>query len=557
MNTRIENGQNGVATSAVSVKVIDNRNNGGNFKWQIEKINVIKEYFNEDFFNDDLGQYIEVEIVVNSREVFPKVYFNGDCYVPEVSAFQSSKKSVSDMVASMTEMIKNIAVECGFIESDFYPTSFVNLTPNVFGTMVKNVFGTMGEQEQVVEQENENEQEYASIEYLRNVMPVVPVGIIKENIEKCVKDLNLDTMDFNEFCDKLWNDYVWEEVFTDEALESDTREYMEFNDRVRYIIENEINGVFIDQNDMVEVEVDYAPKNDTPCLVDNVYYVNSEYDIDRGIERVADTIEKYLLNYTSSYLDQFGDCVITVYWDYFSENDMKMLIENSIFALAVRDTLYERGVIENLNDFLVYDNGVYVTVDYDKIFNKGNVLNILRRECALCEVDEYSMTINALADRCGGDYVNAPIHVMYDKESDTYYVNGLGEDNDYAINEKLTSKTSYMELYDMITELLENENDIIEYIYGLDSRPSWVTRNDINVVDSYNGDYLDIVMFGSYHVGLYYDSSESVYDFAKVDSSSAYSVEDMRYAVEIMENRDYIVSLAKKVLAKCGLNKVA
>lgn len=196
--------------------------------------------------------------------------------------------------------------------------------------------------------------------------------------------------------------------------------------------------------------------SNAPCLVDNVYYVNTEYDIDRGIERVADTIEKYLLNYTSSYLDQFGDCVITVYWDYFSENDMKMLIENSIFALAVRDTLYERGVIENLDDFLVYDDGVYVTVDYDKIFNKGNVLNILRRECALCEVDEYEMTINALADMCGGYYVNAPIHVMYDKESDSYYVNGLGEDNDYAINEKLTSKTSYMELYDMITELLEN-----------------------------------------------------------------------------------------------------
>lgn len=353
MNKTNVNGQNGVATSAVNVHCIDNRNNGGNFKWQIEKVNVIKEYFNEDFFADELGQYIEVEIVVNSREVFPKVYFNGDCYVPEVSAFQSSKKSVSDMVASMTEMIKNIAVECGFIESDFYPLSFVNLTPSVFGTMVENVFGTMGEQEQVVEQENENEQEYASIEYLRNVMPVVPVGIIKENIEKCVKDLNLDTMDFNEFCDKLWNDYVWEEVFTDEALESDTREYMEFNDRVRYIIENEINGVFIDQNDMVEVEVDYAPKNDTPCL-------------DSDIDRVVNTIKSYLANYVPSYLDQFGDCVITIGWDNFSEEDMKMLIENDIFEGLVIDNL----VGENISDMLVYDNGVYVIVDYDKMFNK-------------------------------------------------------------------------------------------------------------------------------------------------------------------------------------------
>lgn len=116
---------------------------------------------------------------------------------------------------------------------------------------------------------------------------------------------------------------------------------------------------------VVEQEISNAP-----CLVDNVYYVNSEYDIDRGIERVADTIEKYLGSYMPSYLDKFGDCVITVYWDSFTEQDMKMLIENNIFAMSVRDTLYERGVIVNLSGFLVYDDGVYVTVDYDKMFNK-------------------------------------------------------------------------------------------------------------------------------------------------------------------------------------------
>lgn len=203
---------------------------------------------------------------------------------------------------------------------------------------------------------------------------------------------------------------------------------------------------------VVEQEISNAP-----CLVDNVYYVNSEYDIDRGIERVADTIEKYLGSYTSSDLDSFGECVITIYWDSFTEQDMKMLIENETFAMGVRDMLLDRGAIENLNDYLVYDDGVYVTVDYDKTFDKSIVLNALRRECALCDVDEYEISINTLADICGGGYyVNAPIYVMYNKESDTYYVNGLGEDNDYAINEKLTSKTRYMELYDMITELLEN-----------------------------------------------------------------------------------------------------
>ena len=188
MNRNNFNGQNSVATSAVNVVVNDIRNNGGNYKWQIEKVNVIKEFFNDDFFADDLGQYIEVEIVVNSREVFPKVYFNGEYYFPEVSAFQSSKKSVSDMVASMTEMIKNIAVECGFIESDFYPLSFVSFV----------------QQEQVAEQdEDEQDEDDAAIEYLREVMPVIPVDIISEKIDECVVDLCLVENDKSTFWDEV------------------------------------------------------------------------------------------------------------------------------------------------------------------------------------------------------------------------------------------------------------------------------------------------------------------------------------------------------------------
>lgn len=425
----------------VNVVVNDIRNNGGNYKWQIEKINVIKEFFNDDFFNDELGQYIEVDIMVNGSEVFPRVCFDGKYDVPKsVAAFQSSKKSVSDMVASMTEMIKRIAVEYGYIESDFYPLSFVSFV----------------QQEQVAEQENEQEQDDAAIEYLREVMPVIPVDIISEKIDECVEDLCLvedgKRMDFDKFCDVLWDDYVWDEVFTDEALENETREWMEFNDRVRYIIENEKENIFTTYDNEIVGEI--VEKSDAPCLVDGVYYVNSEYDIDGGIERVADTIEKYLGSYTPSYLDSFGDCTITIYWDEFNEQDMKMLIENDIFAMSVRDTLYDRGVIKNLSGFLVYDDGVYVDVDYDKTFNKSNVLNTLRREYALCDDDVYEMPINTLADRCGGYHVNAPIYVMYDKENDNYYVNGTSDDD--SINDELTSKTTYMELYDMITELLEN-----------------------------------------------------------------------------------------------------
>ena len=218
---------------------------------------------------------------------------------------------------------------------------------------------------------------------------------------------------------------------------------------------------------VVEQEISNAPSLDgwidgERAWDDDVYYVNSEYDIDRGIERVADTIEKYLGSYNPSYLDSFGECVITVYWDSFTEQDMKMLIENDIFAMSVRDTLYDRGVIQSLSGFLVYDDGVYVTVDYDKTFDKSIVLNTLRREYNYpwCDDDDvYEMPINTLADRCGGYHVIAPIYVMYDKENDSYYVNGTSGDD--SINDELTSKTTYMELYDMITETI-NVADTIE-----------------------------------------------------------------------------------------------
>lgn len=181
-----------------------------------------------------------------------------------------------------------------------------------------------------------------------------------------------------------------------------------------------------------------APKNDTPCL-----------DIDIAVDRVVNTIKSYLEDYDGLMLDYDGDSAcICIGWDNFSDEDMQMLIEDDVFEGLVVGEL----VGENISDVLVYDDGVYVTVDYDKTFDKSNVLNTLRREYALCDVDEYEMPINTLADRCGGYHVNAPIYVMYDKESDSYYVNGTSDDD--SINDELTSKTTYMELYDMITETI-------------------------------------------------------------------------------------------------------
>lgn len=87
---------------------------------------------------------------------------------------------------------------------------------------------------------------------------------------------------------------------------------------------------------------------------------------------------------------------------------------------------------------------------------------------------------------------------------------------------------------------------LIDCMMNLNNRPNWVDEDVFNF--AVKEDYLDIIMFGSYHIGLHFDPNESVADFAKTDGSSAYSKEDLIYAAEIMENRDKILALARKEL---------
>lgn len=101
------------------------------------------------------------------------------------------------------------------------------------------------------------------------------------------------------------------------------------------------------------------------CIFDNDK--NDSPDTLENVNRIVNVIKDYYINYIPSYLDQFGDCVITVYWDMFSENDMKILIENEKVALAVRDMLLSDNIILDKSGFLVGDIGVFLTVDYNKI----------------------------------------------------------------------------------------------------------------------------------------------------------------------------------------------
>ena len=105
----------------------------------------------------------------------------------------------------------------------------------------------------------------AGLKYLAENMPVVPVDAIVEGVNEYFSDcyavarnrcMGFYECCFEEFCDIVWS-YVWPNVMTDEALEAETRYYMEFNDRLRYMLDNgELGALYIYNNDFVRSRFD-------------------------------------------------------------------------------------------------------------------------------------------------------------------------------------------------------------------------------------------------------------------------------------------------------------
>ena len=103
------------------------------------------------------------------------------------------------------------------------------------------------------------------LEYLTETMPVVPVDAIIEGVNEYFSDcyavarnrcMGFYQCDFEEFCDIVWS-YVWPNIMTDDALEAETRYYMEFNDRLRYMLDNgELGALYIYNNDFVRSRFD-------------------------------------------------------------------------------------------------------------------------------------------------------------------------------------------------------------------------------------------------------------------------------------------------------------
>lgn len=86
--------------------------------------------------------------------------------------------------------------------------------------------------------------------------------------------------------------------------------------------------------------------------------------------------------------------------------------------------------------------------------------------------------------------------------------------------------------------------NLINYLMKIDSTPAYVDKDTFYFEDCW--DYLDIVMFGSYHIKLQYDPSYSSMDVASAPDGGGYGKYDLQYAADIMYNRDKIIALAKE-----------
>lgn len=87
-------------------------------------------------------------------------------------------------------------------------------------------------------------------------------------------------------------------------------------------------------------------------------------------------------------------------------------------------------------------------------------------------------------------------------------------------------------------------NNIVDFLYGLDSIPEWCQVIDVR--ESEYGGYLLITLYGSHTIALSYEEEYDDY----IKSEYAWGRADMEYALEIMDNRDEILALAKKMFNK-------
>ena len=326
--------------SNVKVNVIDNRKNGGNYKWQIEKLDVILDFFNDDFFNDYPN--VKVNVIVNSKEVFPKMIVDGVSIFPDyIRYFKAFSKSKKEMVEEMNYMVEMMNNELNNnMEENNMSNEMVN-NVDLFNVYVKDVLV------------NEYIDAVSSAEDFADAYG-----------DDCVENQYIcGAMNYEYDIRQIWADWCWENNVMNH---SDAYKYYDDN-RDMFICEDDLDDIVsgLDGTDDV---------GDGECLVwvRNPYYVEQEQVENDSpclddVDRVVKVIEGYVNNYEGMLMNYDGNSAsICVPWDVFNEDDMNMLIEDADFEEYVVDVLMGRDI----KDMLVYDDGVYVSVDakkFDKV----------------------------------------------------------------------------------------------------------------------------------------------------------------------------------------------
>lgn len=358
MNRINVNGQNGVATSAVV-----------NVKMYYITETSVKKVVNAFESVEERREIIEIisEAVAYGKKDFYLYYKIGDF----VGCFSLDKDYKGNYVLCYGDRQVNL-----WFSRLSGAKNFNTLESEIYNAIREMVFKMS---ELVVEQEQEQENE--DIDYLVTIFNEKMVEDITKDFESTLQSIaeyGDPSGDLEHVCGgfNYERDYEheWVEFYNENGNGGINHAYEIFRNAPSFTYVDFFNED--DACDLVyELADEYGVGVDDNCCenclvwVKNPYYVAEVEDapiLDDDVDRVVNTIKTYLANYTPSYLDQFGDCVITIDWDNFSEEDMQMLIEDDIFEGLVIDSL----VGENISDMLVYDNGVYVTVDYDKMFNK-------------------------------------------------------------------------------------------------------------------------------------------------------------------------------------------
>ena len=265
MENTMMNSQSAAAVNSANVVFTSNYSKSGYLQMPISNVNY-----------DDVIAFVGRTIAEQKKDAYFKVKISNGISmdISFTKNYFSKKYEISYRVFVNGELDYDA---CGSIELDFKVMSGVNVN-NAVGEVSRLIMefieaaeiseaSSFDEAPSLEEDDDITDEGYSmrGLEYLAETMPVVPVDAIIEGVNDYFSDcyavarnrcMGFYECDFEEFCDIVWS-YVWPNVMTDEALEAETRYYMEFNDRLRYMLDNgDLGALYIYNENFIRSRFD-------------------------------------------------------------------------------------------------------------------------------------------------------------------------------------------------------------------------------------------------------------------------------------------------------------